>query len=261
MAEDPRIPRAGGLPGGPPGATAGPAAGGPPVGPTPTAGPRPMGRPAGAPGGMPFPGGMMGAGPKPVHQRANIIRSLGMLNAFRGPVTVLIVLGLIVAALPFVSNAVFGPLTQVMAKAFQGGSLGDAWGLSGPLMGGPGDDPSGPFGWLGTPLPFAVLLAIWAASLVLAQLLGFVHAYIDAQVDRRLLTEIRQRTHDHIQSLSLDFFTGARSGSLMQRVQMEAGSVQRLLTECLIPPAVDIVVLAIALAYLLALSWQMTPAP
>ena len=258
MAEDPRIPRAGGLPGGPPGATAGPAAGGPPVGPTPTAGPRPMGRPAGAPGGMPFPGGMMGAGPKPVHQRANIIRSLGMLNAFRGPVTVLIVLGLIVAALPFVSNAVFGPLTQVMAEAFQGGSLGDAWGLSGPLMGGPGDDPSGPFGWLGTPLPFAVLLAIWAASLVLAQLLGFVHAYIDAQVDRRLLTEIRQRTHDHIQSLSLDFFTGARSGSLMQRVQMEAGSVQRLLTECLIPPAVDIVVLAIALAYLLALSWQMT---
>ena len=70
---------------------------------------------------------------------------------------------LIVAALPFVSNAVFGPLTQVMAEAFQGGSLADAWGLSGALMGGPGNDPSGPFGWLGTPLPFVVLLAIWAS--------------------------------------------------------------------------------------------------
>jgi ATP-binding cassette subfamily B protein len=243
--------------GAPPGAPDGPPAGGPPTGVMP-GGPRLSGRPPGIPVGGAIPGGMVGGTKKPVHQRANIIRSLDMLRSFRGPVTLLIALGLIVAALPFVSNAVFGPLTQVMAEAFQGGSLADAWGLSGALMGGPGNDPSGPFGWLGTPLPFVVLLAIWAASLVLAQLLGFVHAYIDAQVDRRLLTEIRQRTHDHIQSLSLDFFTGARSGSLMQRVQMEAGSVQRLLTECLIPPAVDTVVLLIALSYLFALSWQMT---
>lgn len=249
---------AGSLPGGPPGATAGPAAGGPPAGVTPVPGPRPPGSPPGIPAGALVGGGMVGARPKPVHQRANIMRSLRLLDSFRGPVTLLIVLGLIVAALPFVSNAAFGPMTQVMAQAFQRGSLGDAWGLSGPLMGGPGNNPSGPFAWLGTPLPFAVLLTIWAAALVLAQLLGFVHSWIDAQVDRKLQTEIRQQTHDHIQSLSLDFFTGARSGSLMQRVQMEAGSVQRLLTECLIPPAVDVVVLTVALAYLFALSWQMT---
>jgi ABC-type multidrug transport system fused ATPase/permease subunit len=219
---------------------------------------RPAGRPAGIPAGVPVLGGMAGARPKPMHQRANISRSLHMLRSVRGSVTLLIVLGLVVAALPFVSNAAFGPLTQVMANAFKGGSLGDAWGLSGPLMGGPGNNPSGVFSWLGTPLPFAVLLTIWAAALVLAQVLGFAHAWIDAEVDRKLLVQIRQRVHDHIQSLSLDFFTGTRSGSLMQRVQMEAGSVQRLLTECLIPPAIDVVVLLIALSYLFALSWQMT---
>ncbi|MEZ0342689.1 ABC transporter ATP-binding protein [Mycobacterium sp. pV006] len=231
--------------------------GGPPAGVSPMAGPPPAGGPPGVPAGA-ISAAMVGARPKPVHQRANIVRSLRLLDSFRGPVTLLILLGLVVAALPFVSNAAFGPMTQVMAEAFQRGSLADAWGLSGPLMGGPGSSPSGLFGWLGTPLPFAVLLTIWAAALVLAQLLGFAHSWIDAQVDRKLLTEIRQRTHDHIQSLSLDFFTGARSGSLMQRVQMEAGSVQRLLTECLIPPAVDVVILAVALAYLIALSWQMT---
>jgi ABC-type multidrug transport system fused ATPase/permease subunit len=61
-----------------------------------------------------------------------------------------------------------------------------------------------------------------------------------------------------MQSLSLDFFTGERSGSLMQRVLMEATAVQRLLTQCLIPPSIDAVVLVIALLYMLALSWQMT---
>ncbi|MFY9919728.1 MAG: ABC transporter ATP-binding protein, partial [Mycobacterium sp.] len=90
------------------------------------------------------------------------------------------------------------------------------------------------------------------------QLLSFVKTWIDAQVEWKLLTVIRQRVHDHIQSLSLDFFTGARVGALMQRVQLEAAGVQRLLTVCVIPPSIDAVVLCVALAYLIALSWQMT---
>ena len=108
-------------------------------------------------------------------------------------------------------------------------------------------------------MPFAVLLGIWAAALLAAQILGFARSWIDAQVEWRLLTVIRRRVHDHIQSLSLDFFTGARVGALMQRVQLEAAGVQRLLTVCVIPPAVDARGDgSLALAYLLALSWQMT---
>ena len=99
---------------------------------------------------------------------------------------------------------------------------------------------------------------IWAGALVLGQILGFVRSYLEAQLEWRLLTAVRQRAHDHLQSLSLDFFTGERSGSLMQRVLMEASSIQRLITQCLIPPIVEIVVLVLALLYLLALSWQMT---
>src|SRR5262249_8080243 len=41
-------------------------------------------------------------------------------------------------------------------------------------------------------------------------------------------------------------------------VLMEAIAIQRLLTQCLIPPSIDAVVLVIALVYMLALSWQMT---
>ena len=187
-----------------------------------------------------------------------IRRSLPMLGSVRGPVMLSIVLGLTVSALPFVSNAAFGPVMQAVADAGMGGNLAGVWGLEGSLLSRKDSPTSGLFAYVATPLPFAVLLTVWALSLIAAQVLSFANIWIGAQVEWRLLTAIRQRVHDHIQSLSLDFFTGARSGALMQRVQLEAAGVQRLLTVCAIPPTVDAVVLMIALAYLIALSWQMT---
>ncbi len=194
----------------------------------------------------------------PMSARSYIWRSASMLRKVRGAVMLSIVLGLTVSALPFVSNAAFGPVMQAVAHAGTGGNLSGVWNLDGSLLSRGDGATSGPFGWLATPMPFVVLLTIWAVALVATQILGFVKSWIDAQVEWKLMTVIRRRVHDHIQSLSLDFFTGTRIGALMQRVQLEAAGVQRLLTVCVIPPSVDAVVLVVALAYLIALSWQMT---
>lgn len=230
-----------------------------------------MGRPAGVLGGRPLgppagfpPGAVMAGGPggrsggPPVPRKVAwgyVVRSLALLRPLRGLVAVSVLLGLIVTALPFVTPAVWGPIIEILGRAASQDGLGGlqgVWGVSGPRISRPDGSSSGPV------LSFAVWLTIWAASLVLSQVLGFVRAWVDAQVDWKLLTEIRQRVHDHLQSLSLDFFTGARSGALMQRVQVEAGGVQKLLTDCIIPPGIDAIVLLAALAYLLNLSWQMT---
>lgn len=178
-------------------------------------------------------------------------RSLAMVKGHLPIVLSSVCLAFVVTALPFVASAAFGPLMQMLGVAAAEGSLARVWQQSGPLI----DGGAGP---LGTPLTFLAILMIWAGALVLGQILGFVRSYLDAQLEWRLLTAVRQRAHDHLQSLSLDFFTGERSGSLMQRVLMEASSVQRLITQSLIPPIVEIVVLVLALLYLLALSWQMT---
>lgn len=185
-------------------------------------------------------------------------RSLVMLQTVRGPVLAGVTLGLFVTALPFVSNAAFGPLMQAAAVAGTGGDLADVWASQGSLLSRDGGAISGPIGWLTTPLTFPALLAIWAVSLVMAQVLSFVNGWIGAHVERKLLSAILQRVHDHMQRLSLDFFAGARSGALIQRVQLEAPCVQRLLTDCVVPPVIDAVVLVIALSYLLVLSWPMT---
>jgi ATP-binding cassette, subfamily B, bacterial len=183
-------------------------------------------------------------------------RSLGMLHPVRGLMVVLVFLGMVASALPYISAAAFGPMMQVVADAGMSGNLSGVWDLRGPLVA--RDD--GLLRSLAGPVPFAVLLGTWAASLLLAQMMYFVNAWVGSKVDRVLLTNIRQRLHDHIQTLSLDFFAGSSSGALIPRVTIESAGVQRILTDCLLPPLIDAVVLAAAIAYLLAISWQMTVA-
>jgi ATP-binding cassette subfamily B protein len=178
-----------------------------------------------------------------------------MLRAVRGFVVVSLLIGLIASALPYISAAAFGPMMQVVADAGASGNLSRVWDLQGPVLA-TDDDLLGSMA--GPVVPFAVLLAAWAISLLLTQLMYFVNAWVRAKVDRLLVKDIRQRVHDHIQTLSLDFFTASRSGALMQRVLTESAGVQRLLTDCLIPPLIDAVVLILAICYLLAISWQMT---
>jgi ABC-type multidrug transport system fused ATPase/permease subunit len=185
-----------------------------------------------------------------------IRRSLGMLRAVRGLIVVLLVVGMIASALPYVSAAAFGPMMQVVADAGTSGNLSGVWDLRGPLVARENGVLSGVAG----SVPFAVLLATWAVSLMLAQLMYLVNAWVGTKVEKVLVTDIRQRVHDHLQTLSLDFFTASRSGALMQRVTVESTGVQRLLTNCLLPPLIDTVVLVVAVGYLVALSWQMTVA-
>lgn len=185
-------------------------------------------------------------------------RSLALLRSVRVPVLTTVVLGLLVSALPFVSNAAFGPVMQAVAHAGMTGRLAGVWDSRGALVGHGSDTHPGPFGWLRAPLSFAALLSIWGVSLVAAQILSFLNTWVQAHVQWKLLAEIRQRVYDQVQTLSLDFFTTTRAGALLQRVQNEVAGVQKLLTDCLIPPAIDLVVLLGALAYLAVLSWQMT---
>ena len=177
-----------------------------------------------------------------------------MLRSVGGLIVGLLLLGVIASALPYIAAAAFGPMMQVVADAGASGNLSGIWSLQGPLVA----REDGLLRALAGPVPFAVLLATWGVSLLLSQLMYLVNAAVRVRAQRILVTDIRQRVHDHIQTLSLDFFTGSSSGALIPRVTVESAGVQRLLMDCLLAPLIDAVVLAVAIAYLLAISWQMT---
>jgi ATP-binding cassette subfamily B protein len=181
-------------------------------------------------------------------------RSLGMVRTVRGLIVVLLFVGVVASALPYVTAAAFGPMMQVVADAGTSGNIGGVWDLKGPLVA----REDGLLSSLAGPVPFAVLLATWGVSLLLTQLMYLVNAAVRVKAQRILVTDIRQRVHDHIQTLSLDFFTRSSSGALIPRVTVESAGVQRLLMDCLLAPLIDAVVLVVAVGYLLAISWQMT---
>ncbi len=185
-----------------------------------------------------------------------IWRSLGMLRAVRGLIVISLLLGVIASSLPYVSAAAFGPMMQVVADAGQGGNLSGVWELRGPLVA----REDGLLHSVAGSVPFAVLLATWAVSLVLTQLMYFVYGGVGAKVEQILVIDIRQRVHDHLQTLSMDFFARSRTGELIQRVTAESSGVQRLLTGSLIPPLIDSLVLLSAIGYLMIICWQMTVA-
>lgn len=192
-------------------------------------------------------------------------RALRLLRNHKALTAVTLLLLLFATLLPFVVSVAFSSIFQILGPLARPGAT-DAfdparlWEMSAPLFG--KSDPSWMkdygLGWLATPLTLKTVLTIWVGALLLSQLLSFLRSWLVAHLEARLLRGLQTQVYDHLQSLSLDFFLGGQTGALMQRVLSEAAGVQRLLTQVMIYPIIDVLVLLIVLSYLLALSWQMT---
>jgi ATP-binding cassette subfamily B protein len=214
--------------------------------------------PEGQGSAKPFPPGMMMIeAPPKVSGWPYVRRAFKLLGNHKGIVTATMLLTLAMNLAPFVVAAAFGPLVQILGEAARGTGLGNVWFLTGSFFKAtPGS--SGLGTWLGTPLSFTTIFIIWATATIGTVLLRLVNTWMMANFEQSLHAEIQERVYNHLQTLSLDFFTGGKTGALMQRVLSETHNVQRVLTQVLLPPLVQAIALAIALAYMFALSWQMT---
>lgn len=214
------------------------------------------GMPGGMPGGMPFSGMPEGMSARPF-----IGRAIKLLGNHKTLVGLTLLLSLIATLLPFIYSAAFGPLVELLGRtaAEQPDNWDQVWTQTGSLYSkAEPENLSGLEAWLATPLTFTTLFIIWASAMVLSYITEFLHTWADSHLERRTLTDIRQQVYDHVQSLSLDFFSGEKTGALMERVLSETAGVVRLLTQALLTPIVDFIVLIIAFVYLIGLSWQMT---
>jgi ATP-binding cassette, subfamily B, bacterial len=200
-----------------------------------------------------------------MNARPYLMRAIKLLNVHKGIVAVSLMLSLIMCLLPFLAAAAIGPLFKLFGQAAASGDWSKVWGLTASFYdvsnSGSRDGWFPPpliRSWLSTPLTFTTIFIIWTVSIVFRNVLDIFRAWVDANLEQRLLSSLRQSVYDHIQSLSLDFFLGGQTGALMQRVLSETGTVQRLLTQVLLTPVIDVLVMIIVIGYLLALSWQMT---
>src|SRR6266542_403353 len=200
-----------------------------------------------------------------MNARPYLKRAFKLLGEHKPFVALSLLFSLIMFLLPFVAAAAFGPIIKLFGDAAKTGNWNSVWTLSGSFYdktahAGEAGSFSIPIvtDWLATPLSFTTIFIIWTSAIVLRNVIDILRAWVDANLEQRLLIKLRQDLYRQIQSLSLDFLMGGQTGALMQRVLSETTTVQRLLTQVLLTPIVDAVVLIIVIGYLLALSWQMT---
>jgi ATP-binding cassette subfamily B protein len=204
--------------------------------------------------------GKPGTAPKTLSARPYIGRAIRLLGGHKLLTATTMILSLLVTLFPFIVSIAFSSIFQILGPLAGPGqsSTSNIWERTASLFGKTDVSSLGSLSWLATPLTLRTILIVWTCALVLSQLLSFLRSWIMAHLEARLLRTLQQSLYDHLQSLSLDFFMGGQTGALMQRILSETTGVQRLLTQVLLYPLIDVLVMIVVLIYLLALSWQMT---
>jgi ATP-binding cassette subfamily B protein len=105
---------------------------------------------------------------------------------------------------------------------------------------------------------------VWQLCLIL---LGFTiirgvlqlwQTFITAKVGQDVLRDIRTKLFEHLQSLSLRFFTGTRTGEIQSRLQNDVGGLQTVVSDTAATYLSNIVALVSTIIAMLLLSWQLT---
>ena len=103
-----------------------------------------------------------------------------------------------------------------------------------------------------------VLGGIMAGITVITGGLGIVQTYLTNLVGQRVMRDLRDTLYRHLQSLSLGFFTGTRTGEIQSRVTNDVGGVQRVVTNTVSDVLSNTVILISTLIAMLVLSWELT---
>src|SRR5580765_6797535 len=102
------------------------------------------------------------------------------------------------------------------------------------------------------------LVALMIAVPLVAAAIGVVQTYWTTVVGQNVMQDLRNRLYSHLQSMSLRFFTGTRTGDLQSRLQNDVGGVQNVVTNTASSVLSNTVTVLSTVIAMLLLSWQLT---
>jgi ATP-binding cassette subfamily B protein len=103
-----------------------------------------------------------------------------------------------------------------------------------------------------------VLVGLMVVVPLVAAAIGVVQTYLTTVVGQRVMQDLRNRLYEHLQSMSLRFFTATRTGELQSRLQNDVGGVQNVVTNTASSVLSNVVTVLSTVAAMLVLSWQLT---
>ena len=102
------------------------------------------------------------------------------------------------------------------------------------------------------------LVGLMIAVPVVASVVGVYQSYLTNTVGQRVMRDLRARLYEHLQSLSLRFFTATRTGEIQSRLANDVGGLQTVITDTASTILANGVILLSTLVAMLLLSWQLT---
>jgi ABC-type multidrug transport system fused ATPase/permease subunit len=109
--------------------------------------------------------------------------------------------------------------------------------------------------------PYALVgqLALLIAVIAVAEAgVGLLARWLSARIGEGLILDLRQAVFDHVQKMPIAFFTRTRTGALVSRLNNDVIGAQRAFSDTLSGVVGNLVALALTLALMLSLSWQIT---
>jgi ATP-binding cassette subfamily B protein len=88
--------------------------------------------------------------------------------------------------------------------------------------------------------------------------LSLVESYLSAKIGQALVFDMRTKVFDHIQKMSLAFFTRTQTGALVSRLNNDVTGAQQAFTDVLSSVIGNVVSVAFVLGVMFYLSWQLT---
>ncbi|WP_246108322.1 ABC transporter ATP-binding protein [Saccharothrix saharensis] len=102
-------------------------------------------------------------------------------------------------------------------------------------------------------------LAVVIAGIAIVEAgLGLVTRWLSASIGEDLILDLRTTVFDHVQRMPIAFFTRTRTGALVSRLNNDVIGAQRAFSDTLSSVVGNLVTLALTLAVMISLSWQIT---
>lgn len=104
-----------------------------------------------------------------------------------------------------------------------------------------------------------VILAMVIGGLaVVDAALGLLIRWLSSRIGEGLILDLRTAVFDHVQKMPVAFFTRTRTGALVSRLNSDVIGAQRAFSDTLSGVVTNLVTLALTLAVMVRISWQIT---
>jgi ATP-binding cassette subfamily B protein len=87
---------------------------------------------------------------------------------------------------------------------------------------------------------------------------NLLQAYLNTQVGLSVMRDLRRRVYEHLQKLSLSFFTSTRTGDIQSRLSNDISSTQLVLTDTISNVVSNLAVVISSIIAMLIISWELS---